>query len=300
MKRIAVTGDSPRGRLLLDAAGQYGLTAVCGCSEDADILYLPDYSSLGFTRINRLLKSGRHILIGGMGVPDMKELAVLSHTATEHQAVLLEYLDYAFNPCLKALADAVQGLGPVYRIRFYSCQCSFRCQDAPVPSYPVRPAALHSSALFQRGLDCIYPMARIFGVPDRLETDMVFCANGLDAAGSITGNLGPSEVELVYSKISGSHIPSLIQGKRGSLLIRDIRDFRQIIYISPFGKEEILFSCTDREYAMEELIQSMSYITGNLDWSSLLPVSRQVLKMMQDVLDTQNRTGTPVPEPLSC
>ena len=66
----------------------------------------------------------------------------------------------------------------------------------------------------------------LFGIPEQLDIQMIFTENGMDAAGAVKGTLGSAQVEIVYSKISGSHIPSLIEGEGGRLLIRDLRNFK--------------------------------------------------------------------------
>ena len=59
--------------------------------------------------------------------------------------------------------------------------------------------------MFQRGYDCIYPLVHLFGIPEQLDIQMIFTENGMDAAGTVKGTLGSAQVEIVYSKISGSH-----------------------------------------------------------------------------------------------
>ena len=70
----------------------------------------------------------------------------------------------------------------------------------------------------------------LFGIPEQMDAQMVFTEHGMDAAGTVRGHMGTARVEIVYSKISGSHVPSLIEGERGSLLIRDLRNLKEVTY----------------------------------------------------------------------
>ena len=229
MLSMAVMAANKKGRSLSEAtAGRKDLYLTEGPAEEADVIYLPDYSSLDFRQVRELLTVGKHVLFGTMGAADAGSLNALAQTAAEHGAVLLDHIHLAFNPCMASLKTALTCLGPIYRIRLYSCEYAFCCKG--VCTVPVRPFTHipQGGALFQRGYDCIYPLVHLFGIPEQLDIQMIFTENGMDAAGAVKGTLGSAQVEIVYSKISGSHIPSLIEGEGGRLLIRDLRNLREV------------------------------------------------------------------------
>ena len=64
-------------------------TLGIGTLEKADVIYLPDYSSLDFRQVRELLKAGKHVLFGTMGAADAGSLKALAQTADEHGACLL-------------------------------------------------------------------------------------------------------------------------------------------------------------------------------------------------------------------
>lgn len=133
-------------------------TLGIGTLEKADVIYLPDYSSLDFRQVRELLKAGKHVLFGTMGAADAGSLKALAQTADEHGAVLLDHIHLAFNPCMASLKTALTGLGPIRRIRLHSCEYAFCCKGVRIS--PVRPPACvpPGGALFQRGADCLYPL----------------------------------------------------------------------------------------------------------------------------------------------
>lgn len=132
-------------------------TLGIGTLEKADVIYLPDYSSLDFRQVRKLLKAGKHVLFGTMGAADAGSLKALAQTADEHGAVLLDHIHLAFNPCMASLKTALTCLGPIGRIRLHSCEYAFCCEGLRIS--PVRPPACvpPGGALFQRGADCLYP-----------------------------------------------------------------------------------------------------------------------------------------------
>ena len=130
-------------------------TLGIGTLEKADVIYLPDYSSLDFRQVRKLLKAGKHVLFGTMGAADAGSLKALAQTADEHGAVLLDHIHLAFNPCMASLKTALTCLGPIGRIRLHSCEYAFCCEGLRIS--PVRPPACVplGGALFQRGADCL-------------------------------------------------------------------------------------------------------------------------------------------------
>ena len=112
-------------------------TLGIGTLEKADVIYLPDYSSLDFRQVRELLKAGKHVLFGTMGAADAGSLKALAQTADEHGAVLLDHIHLAFNPCMASLKTALTCLGPIGRIRLHSCEYAFCCEGLRIS--PVRP-----------------------------------------------------------------------------------------------------------------------------------------------------------------
>lgn len=111
---MAVMVANKKSRCLREtAAEQKGLGLAEVPMEEADIIYLPDYSSLDFQQVLALLRAGKHVLFGAMGAADAGSLRTLAQTADEHGAVLLEHIHLGFNPCMAPLKTAVKCLGPI-------------------------------------------------------------------------------------------------------------------------------------------------------------------------------------------
>ena len=263
-------------------------TLGIGTLEKADVIYLPDYSSLDFRQVRKLLKAGKHVLFGTMGAADAGSLKALAQTADEHGAVLLDHIHLAFNPCMASLKTALTCLGPIGRIRLHSCEYAFCCEGLRIS--PVRPPACvpPGGALFQRGADCLYPLVHLFGIPEQMDAQMVLTEHGMDAAGTVRGYLGTARVEIVYSKISGSHVPSLIEGERGSLLIRDLRNLKEVTYKNRSGDKDQLVSFSDEACRARELDRCMAFIKGKCSWQRQLASSIQTLQMMDEIRGHRN------------
>ncbi len=99
MLSMAVMAANKKSRSFSEAAaGRKDLYLTEGPAEEADVIYLPDYSSLDFRQVRELLTVGKHVLFGTMGAADAGSLNALAQTAAEHGAVLLDHIHLAFNP----------------------------------------------------------------------------------------------------------------------------------------------------------------------------------------------------------
>ena len=83
---------------------------------------------------------------------------------------------------------------------------------------------LSDGALMDIGVYCIHPLVRLFGLPEKISGEAVFLENGVDGEGSILLNYGEMVAEVIYSKITGCRMDSIIQGEAGNLRIDRIQD----------------------------------------------------------------------------
>ena len=164
-------------------------TLGIGTLEKADVIYLPDYSSLDFRQVRKLLKAGKHVLFGTMGAADAGSLKALAQTADEHGAVLLDHIHLAFNPCMASLKTALTCLGPIggfvsipvsmpSAVRGYAFLLSvprLRSAGRRIVSEGRRLPLSPCASLRHTGTD---------------GCQMVFTEHGMDAAGTVRGYLG--------------------------------------------------------------------------------------------------------------
>ena len=288
MLSMAVMAANKKGRSLSEAtAGRKDLYLTEGPAEEADVIYLPDYSSLDFRQVRKLLKAGKHVLFGTMGAADAGSLKALAQTADEHGAVLLDHIHLAFNPCMASLKTALTCLGPIGG--FVSIPVSM---PSAVRGYAfllsVPPPAFRREAHCFRGA----PTASIPCASLR-HTGTDGCPDGAHGTWNgrsrhCQGISGTARVEIVYSKISGSHVPSLIEGERGSLLIRDLRNLKEVTYKNRSGDKDQLVSFSDEACRARELDRCMAFIKGKCSWQRQLASSIQTLQMMDEIRGHRN------------
>lgn len=261
-------GNQPRTDL--EAAGCSGARVLSGADElaaspDVDAVYVCGSYNISFDEAIGFLESKKHVLIGGISGFSRKELAVLFRAAEKNRVTFLESLPIEANPWVSVLKREMHRLGRISHAAFFSCSPSLRCDCEEADPDSLCDVDFSHGALAKRGAGCIYPMVQCFGMPDRIEAEPVFCENGMDIAGSITGQWGSIRTEILYSSVSGSHIPSRINGERGRFVIKDIGEMPEVCYYNRQGGKEVLLQGRDTGQAALKL-KGWSLCMENKDW----------------------------------
>ena len=86
---------------------------------------------------------------------------------------------------------------------------------------------LGGGALADLGVYCLHSMVSLFGAPDRITAAAVQVASGVDGAGTITAEYDGMLVDLAYSKITTTELPSEM-GEDATLVIDQIASPRVV------------------------------------------------------------------------
>ena len=78
---------------------------------------------------------------------------------------------------------------------------------------------LGNAAVMDIGVYCIHSLVRLFGMPQEIQAFSTKLSNDFDGSGIVLMKYETMIAEAVYSKISVSVNPSVIQGEDGSILI---------------------------------------------------------------------------------
>ena len=146
---------------------------------------------------------------------------VLCETAMERSGrVILEAVRPDFDPALEIIKAILPRLGKIRRVRFEYCQYSsrydrFKSGDILNAFNP----EMKNTALADIGIYPLHICALLFGAPESIGGESVFLSNGFEAMGNITMGYGDMLAEIVYSKITESVNPSVIEGENGSITI---------------------------------------------------------------------------------
>ena len=144
-------------------------------------------------------------------------------TARRCGVIFFEAMRSVFTPEMAVLEETLPLLGKLRQVSFQFCQYSSRYDNYRngIIENAFKPE-LSNGSLMDLGVYCVHPMVRLFGIPKTLHADGVFLPNGVDGAGSVIAGYGDMQVQIMYSKICDSHLPSEFQGENGSLVLDKI------------------------------------------------------------------------------
>ena len=190
---------------------------------DIDAVYIASPTICHSEQAKAALMAGKHILCEKMITTTEIELASLIDIARSRGLVLLEAMRPDFDPAYDALRSALTKIGRIRRATLEFCQYSSR-YDRFLAGEVLNAfdPKMKNSALADIGIYPLHLAVSLFGRPHSLSASAVFLDNGFEGAGSITLDYGDKLCQVIYSKITDSVNPSVIEGECGSITIDKI------------------------------------------------------------------------------
>ena len=192
-------------------------------SSDIDAVYVASPNSVHCEQTLRALEYHKHVLCEKVMAVNEDQGRSMIDCAHRNHVVLLEAMRPDFDPAFDAVGQCLPRLGKLRRATFEFCQYSGRYDDFRQGT--VRNAfnpKLGNAAVMDIGVYCIHSLVRFFGMPENIKALSTKLDNGFDGSGIVLMEYKDMIAEAVYSKISASVNPSVIQGEEGSLLIDHI------------------------------------------------------------------------------
>ena len=190
---------------------------------DVDAVYIASPTVCHSEQTEAALMAGKHVLCEKMITTTEAELASLIDLARSRGLILLEAMRPDFDPAYDALRSAITKIGQIRRATLEFCQYSSR-YDRFLAGEVLNAfdPKMKNSALADIGIYPLHLAVSLFGRPQSLSASAVFLDNGFEGAGSITLDYGDKLCQVIYSKITDSVNPSVIEGECGSITIDKI------------------------------------------------------------------------------
>lgn len=198
-------------------------------SAEIDAVYIASPNSCHGSQAIRMMEGKKHVLCEKPFASNYKEAAAMIQAAKDHGVLILEGMHSAFDPGYAKIPELLSKVGTIRRAVFQYCQYSSRYDKFKqgIVMNAFNPE-LSNGAVMDLGVYCVSPMVRLFGLPKEICARSVFLANGMEGMGTVLAGYDDMQVELEYSKINDSPVPSQIQGEDGIMLIWRISDVRKI------------------------------------------------------------------------
>ena len=235
MERAEVYGKKHGAEIYFDC-----LKELAACSQ-IHAVYIASPNCCHASQAIEMLKIGKHVLCEKPIASNLKEFTAMRNTAVEQKRVLMEAMRNVYSPGFAAIRENLPKLGTVRRASFQYCQYSSRYDNFKkgIIENAFRPE-LSNGALMDIGVYCVHPAVMLFGMPNQISSSAVRLSNGIDGAGTIVLEYDGMQAELLYSKITDSHVPSQIQGENASLVFDPLHNPCDITIFYRNGQKEKL------------------------------------------------------------
>lgn len=261
-------------------------------SSDIDAVYVASPNFIHCSQTIMALEHKKHVLCEKVMAVNEAEVRSMIDCARRNQVVLLEAMRPDFDPAFDIVEQNLNRIGRLRRATFEFCQYSSRYDKfrEGIVMNAFDPT-LGNAAVMDIGVYCIHSLVRLFGMPQEIQAFSTKLSNDFDGSGIVLMKYETMIAEAVYSKISVSVNPSVIQGEDGSILIDYISKPEKICLqlregardtLEGAGREILPFIPADNNmiYEIQEFIKLIS--ENNID-HKYLQYSLDTIRVIDEV-----------------
>lgn len=257
------------------------LEALCAC-DAVDGVYIASPIFMHARQSMQLLRAGKHVLVEKPMTVSHANALQMFEAAEANHVVLMEGLRNVHTAYMQTIRANLSKLGTLRKARLSYCQYSSKFDAYKAGQMPnTFNAALGNGALMDLGVYLVGGMVYLFGMPQSLSGHSSFLGDW-EGSGTLLADYGALQVELSYSKISQSVIPSEIQGEAGTMVIEHFADGGRLYIRYRNGEIEELEGCAPGISLDAETRDFFAMLRGTpqkCDWKAL---SLNTAKLMEE------------------
>lgn len=216
-----------------------------------DAVYIASPNYIHCEQAIQAMEAKKHVLCEKVMALNAEEAEKMITCAKKNNVILLEAMRSDFDPAFELVKEQLPKIGTLRRVDFEYCQYSSRYDNFlnGIVENAFNPE-MHNSAVRDIGVYCIHAIVRLFGMPESVESYSTLLSNGFEGSGIVLMKYPDFLAQAVYSKITASVNPSVIQGEKGSILLN---------HIGRPTEMEIRLRKSDRDGLKEGLCESIPY-----------------------------------------
>lgn len=273
-------------------AGRYGVENTFTNLEEMaksdliDAVYIASPNRLHAEQAILFMKNGKHVLGEKAFASNAKEVYKMIEAARENNVVLMEAMKTTLLPNFKAVMENIHKIGKVRRYFSSYCQYSSRYDKYKegIVLNAFKPE-LSNGSLMDIGVYTIAPMVALFGKPSEIKASSYMLESGADGEGSAIFKYNDMQANVIYSKISDSHLPTEIQGEEGTIIIDRVNTMESVKIIYRDGTIEDLTKVHESENMCYEIEEFINIIQNGEKESKInsLEFSKNVMEIMDEI-----------------
>ena len=187
-------------------------------SHDIDAVYIASPHIAHAEQTVLALEAGKHVLCEKMIAADLDGFLLEKAAQKRSGKVLLEAMRPDFDPAIEIIRSTLPKLGKIRRVHLEYCQYSSRYDRFKAGEVlNAFDPNMKNTALADIGIYPLHICMLLFGSPKAVLSSSLFLENGFEGMGNITLTYDGMCANIVYSKITDSVTPSVIEGECGSL-----------------------------------------------------------------------------------
>jgi predicted dehydrogenase len=203
-----------------------------------DAVYIASPNSLHASQSILFMQYGKHVLCEKPFASNAREVKAMIAASEKYNVALMEAMKPTLTPNFLVIKDNLKKIGTIRR--YFSCYCQYSSRYDKLKDGIVLNAfdpALSNGAAMDLGVYTIYPMAVLFGRPEKISAIGLKLSTGADGQGSVNFGYKGMDATVLYSKIANSNLPTEIQGEDGTIISDRINIINEVTLKIKGGEE---------------------------------------------------------------
>jgi len=248
-------------------------------------VYIASPNSFHCRQAKFFLQKGIHVICEKPIASNSAELNEMAVAAKENGVVLMEAFKSILTPNFDIIEKNIGKIGTIRTVYINFSKYSSR-YDAYKDGKNVNTFNIDFSngALMDLGVYCVYPVIRLFGMPQKINAQATFLESGVDCQGNVLFKYDTFNAVISYSKVSTSHIESEIQGENGTILIDNISVPEKAVIKYRNGTEEDISVPQEKAHMIYEINEFINCVLYKKEpTKNTLELSVNVMQCMDKI-----------------
>ncbi len=224
-----------------------------------DAVYIASPNSLHAPQAVVCMNHGKHVLCEKPFASNVREAGEMIAAARRNNVALMEAMKPTLTPNFRAVMECLPKIGKVRNYFASFGKYSARYDALKAGELPnAFNLEMSNGALVDIGVYAIYPMAVLFGRPEKICAAVAKLPSGADGHGTVCYSYGDMTATVLFSKICDISLPFEINGEGGSIRGDAINTITKVEYCPRGGEWSDItvpgHSGHDYSYEMTEFI----------------------------------------------